>query len=100
MDSEHEMPVVMPLSKETTYLLVFIGTPGSRIQEIKLFDWNEKQVAYHRKKAGDKNSNIITFEYTALQSEFHTLRAFQVNKNKKKKLCGYVILFKKATTNP
>ena len=96
MESEYEIPVVVPLTADVWYQFVFIGYYTSRLYEVRMFDWNEKQVVYQQKRWGDVDGNIITFSYKPLGSEFHMIRPVQVNKKKKKNLCGYVMLFKKA----
>lgn len=100
MESEYDMPVVVPLTQGTWYQFVFIGDYSSRLYEVRMFDWNEKQVVFQQKKWGDVDGNIVSFGYVAQQSEFHMMRPVQVNKKKKKDLCGYVMLFKKAMPNP
>lgn len=95
MESEYEMPVVVPLNKGTWYQFVFIGDYSSRLYEVRMFDWNEKQVIFQQKKWGDIDGNIISYGYTPEQSEFYMMKPVQVNKKKKKNLCGYVMLFKK-----
>jgi len=96
MESEYEMPVVVPLNKGTWYQFVFIGDYSSRLYEVRMFDWNEKQVVFQQKRWGDIDGNIISYGYTPEQSEFYMMKPVQVNKKKKKNLCGYVMLFKKA----
>lgn len=95
MESEYEMPVVVPLQQGTWYQFVFIGEPSSRLYEVRMFDWNEKQVVFQQKRWGDVDGNIISYSYIPQFSEFHMMRPVQVNKQKKKGLCGYVMLFKK-----
>ncbi|TXJ29658.1 MAG: hypothetical protein E6Q24_00140 [Chitinophagaceae bacterium] len=95
MESEYEMPVVVPLNKGTWYQFVFIGDYSSRLYEVRMFDWNEKQVIFQQKRWGDIDGNIISYGYTPEQSEFYMMKPVQVNKKKKKNLCGYVMLFKK-----
>ena len=95
MESEYEMPVMMPLSEGTWYQFVFIGEYSSRLYEVRMFDSNEKQVIFQQKKWGDVDGNIISFSYIPKFSEFHMMRPVQINKKKKKNLCGYVMMFKK-----
>lgn len=95
MESEYEMPVVVPLQERNWYQFVFIGEPSSRLYEVRMFDWNEKQVVYQKKMWGDVDGNIITYSYQPQFSEFHMMRPLQVNKKQKKNLCGYVMLLKK-----
>ncbi len=95
MESEFEMPVIVPLNQGSLYQFVFIGDYTSRLYEVRMFDWNEKQVIYQQKKWGDIDGNIISYAYQPRFSEFHMMKPVQVNKQKKKNLCGYVMMFKK-----
>ena len=95
MESEFEMPVIVPLNQGSWYQFVFIGEYTSRLYEVRMFDWNEKQVVFQQKKWGDIDGNIISYSYIPQFSEFHMMKPVQVNKQKKKNLCGYVMLFKK-----
>lgn len=94
MESEYEMPVIVPLNEGTWYQFVFIGDITSKLYEVRMFDWNEKQVAYQKKQWGDVDGNIISYSYIPKFSEYHMIKPVQVNK-KKKELCGYVMLLKK-----
>lgn len=98
MESEYEMPVVVPLTQGTWYQFVFIGDYTSKLYEVRMYDWDEKQVVFQQKRWGDVDGNIISYSYIAKFSEFHMMKPVQVNKTKKKGLCGYVMLFKKTTT--
>ena len=95
MESEYEMPIVAPLTQGTWYQFVFIGDYSSRLYEVRMYDWDEKQVVYQKKMWGDVDGNIISFSYIPKFSEFHMFKPVQQNKQKKKDLCGYVILLKK-----
>jgi hypothetical protein len=95
MESEYELPVIVPLTGGTWYQIVFIGEPTSKLYEVRMFDWGEKQVAYQKKMWGDVDGNIISFSYIPKFSEYHMIRPVQVNKKKKKNLPGYIMLFKK-----
>jgi hypothetical protein len=94
MESEYEIPVIVPLTQGSWYQFVFIGDITSRLYEVRMFDWDEKQVAYQRKQWGDVDGNVISYSYIPKFSEYHMMKPVQVNK-KKKKLCGYVMLLKK-----
>lgn len=94
MESESEMPVIVPLTESTLYQFVFIGDASSKSYEVKMFDWDEKQVAYQKAQFGDADGNVISYAYTPKISEYHMMKPVQVNKNKKN-LCGYVMLMKK-----
>lgn len=94
MQSEYEMPIVVPMNEGTLYEFVFIGDPTSRLYEVRMFDYNEKQVVYKKNMWGDVDGNIISYAYTPQFSEYHMIKPVQVNKNKKK-LCGYILLLKK-----
>lgn len=94
MESESEMPVIIPLTQGTLYQFVFIGDMSSRLYEVRTYDWNEKQVSYQKKQWDDEDGNVISYSYIPQFSEYHMMKSVQVNK-KKKKLCGYVMLLKK-----
>ena len=95
MESEFEMPVIVPLTEGSWYQFVFIGDVSSKLYEVRMFDWDEKQVVYQQKKWGDVDGNIISYSYIPKLSEFHMMKPVQVNKQKKKNLCGYVMLLRR-----
>lgn len=99
MESEYEMPVVVPLTQGSWYQFVFVGDQSSKLYEVRMFDWDEKQVVYQKKMWGDVDGNVISYSYIPQFSEFHMMKPVQVNKEKKKNLCGYVMLFKKVNDN-
>jgi hypothetical protein len=94
MQSEYEMPIIVPMTQGGLYEFVFIGEPSSRLYEVRMYDWNEKQVIYQKKMWGDVDGNIISYAYIPQFSEYHMIKPVQINKTKKN-LCGYVILLKK-----
>lgn len=94
MESEYEMPVIVPLTEGSWYQFVFIGDVTSKLYEVRMFDWDERQVAYQKKQWGDVDGNVISYSYIPKFSEYHMMKPVQVNK-KKKNLCGYVMLLKK-----
>ncbi|MEJ7586235.1 MAG: hypothetical protein WKI04_01610 [Ferruginibacter sp.] len=96
MESEFEMPVIVPLIESVLYQFIFIGDASSRLYEVRMFDWDEKQVAYQKKELGDMDVNVISLAYTPRISEYHMMKPVQVN-NDKKNLCGYVLLLKKVS---
>ena len=100
MESEYEMPVVVPLQQGSWYQFVFIGDISSRLYEVRMYDWEEKQVVYQKKMWGDVDGNIIAFSYIPKFSEFHMFKPVQQNKQKKKDLCGYVMLLRKVKAAP
>ncbi len=95
MESQYEMPVIVPLTQGSWYQFVFIADQGSRLAEVRMYDWNEKQVIYQKKQMGLEESNIINYNYIPKFSEYHMIKPLQINKKKKKDLWGYVILLKK-----
>ena len=95
MESAFEMPVIVPLTQGSWYQFVFIGDITSKLYEVRMFDWNERQVVYQKKMWGEIDGNIISYHYIPKFSEYHMIKPVQVNKNKKKDLCGYVMLLKK-----
>ena len=94
MESEYEMPIVVPMNQGGLYQFVFIGDPTSRLYEVRMFDYSERQVVYKKNLWGDVDGNIISYSYIPQFTEYHMIKPVQVNKNKKK-LCGYVLLLKK-----
>ena len=96
MESEYEMPVIVPLTEGSWYYFVFIGDPTSRLYELRMFDFNEKQIIYKKQYGEGLESNIISYSYIPKFSEYHIIQPVQVNKLKKKNICGYIIMFKKA----
>jgi len=95
MESEFEMPVIVPLTEGSWYQFVFIGDYTSRLYEVRMYDWQERQVIFRQKKWGEIDGNVISYTYVPKFSEFHMMKPVQVNKQKKKNLCGYVMLFKR-----
>ncbi len=94
MESEFEMPVIVPLTEGSWYHFVFIGDVSSKLYEVRMFDWEERQVVYQKKMWGDVDGNIISYSYIPPASQYYMMKPVQVNK-KKKSLCGYVMLLKK-----
>jgi hypothetical protein len=95
MESEYEMPVVVPLQERSLYQIVFIGDITSKLYEVRMYDWDEKMVVYQKKMWGDVDGNIISYGYQPKFTEFHMIKPVQVNKQKKKGLCGYIMLLQK-----
>jgi hypothetical protein len=97
MESEYEMPVIVPMNEGTWYHVVFIGDKSSRLLELRMFDWSEKQVIYQKSLNDgiDGNINILNYTYAPKFSEYHMIKPVQVNKKKKKEVCGYIMLFKR-----
>ena len=88
------MPVIVPLNQGSFYQFVFIGDITSKLYEVRMYDWEERQVAYEKKQWGDVDGNVISYSYIPQFSEYHMMKPVQVNK-KKKNVCGYVMLLKK-----
>lgn len=95
MESGYEMPVIVPLTQGTWYHFVFIGDMSSKLYELRMFDYNEKQVIYQKHYGDGMESNVISFSYIPKSSEYHVIKPVQLNKKKKKDICGYIIMFKK-----
>lgn len=95
MESDYKMPVIVPLTQGSWYQFVFIGDISSKLYEVRMFDWNERQVVYQKKMWGDVDGNVISYSYIPQFSEYHMIKPVQVNKKKKKELCGYVMLLRK-----
>lgn len=99
MESEYEMPVIVPLTEGSWYQFVFIGDYTSRLYEVRMYDWEEKMVIFRQHKWGDVDGNVIVYSYVPKASEFHMIKPVQVNKQKKKNLCGYVMMFKRTAAD-
>ncbi len=95
MESGYEMPVFVPLTQGTWYQFSFIGDLSSKLYEMRMFDYNEKQVVYEKHYGADPGGNIISFSYIPKFTEYHVLKPVQVNKKKKGDVCGYIMMFKK-----
>ncbi|MBN8787897.1 MAG: hypothetical protein J0I84_12465 [Terrimonas sp.] len=95
MESEYEIPIIVPMSEGTWYQFVFIGDVKSNTYEMRMYDYSEKQVVYQKKRWGDVDGNVISYSYIPKVSEYHMIKPLQVNSMQKKNLCGYAMLFKK-----
>ncbi len=95
MESEYEMPVIIPLTQGSWYQFVFIGENSSKLYEVRMYDWQERMVIFRQNKWGDVDGNVISYSYVPRFSEFHMMKPVQVNKQRKKNLCGYVMMFKR-----
>ena len=94
MQSEFEMPVIVPLSQGSWYQFIFVGDITSKLYEVRMFDWNEKQVVYQKKMWGDVDGNVISYDFIPRFSEYYMIKPLQINKHRKT-VDGYVLLFKK-----
>lgn len=95
MESQYEIPIIVPMNEGTWYQFVFIGDVKSNTYEVRMYDYSEKQVVYQKKRWGDVDGNVISYTYVPKMSEYHMIKPLQVNNAQKKNLCGYVMLFKK-----
>jgi hypothetical protein len=93
MESQYELPVIVPLQERSLYHFVFIGDHNSKQVEVRLIDADGNMVIYEKRSQSE--SNFISFSYIPKVTLYHQFRILQVNKKKKKGLCGYVMLFKK-----
>jgi hypothetical protein len=93
MESQYELPLIVPLQERSLYHFVFIGEHSSKQVEVRLIDADGNMVIYEKRSQSE--SNFISFSYIPKVTLFHQFRILQVNKKKKKGLCGYVMLFKK-----
>jgi hypothetical protein len=93
MESQYELPVIVPLQERSLYHFVFIGEHSSGQVEVRLIDSDGNMVIYEKRSRSE--SNFISFSYIPKVTLYHQFRPLQVNKKKKKGLCGYVMLFKK-----
>lgn len=95
MESEYEMPVIVPLNEGSWYQFVFIGDLSSKLYELRMYDFDERQVVYQKHFGEGMESNIISYSYIPKFSEYHMIKPVQVNKKKKINICGYILMFKK-----
>lgn len=95
MESGYEMPIFVPLTQGSWYDFAFIGDLTSKLYELRMYDYNEKEVIYEKHYGDGMESNIINFSYIPKFSEYHIIKPVQVNKKKKNEICGYIIMFKK-----
>ncbi|MEO8766323.1 MAG: hypothetical protein ABI416_18630 [Ginsengibacter sp.] len=95
MESQYEMPVIVPLTEGSWYYFVFIGDLTSKLYELRMYDFNEKQIIYKKQFGEGVESNIISYSYMPKFTEYHIIKPVQVNKLKKKNICGYIMMFKK-----
>jgi hypothetical protein len=96
MESEYEMPVIVPLNQGSWYHFVFIGETSSKLFEVRMYDYDEKQIIYEKQYGdGANSSNLISYSYIPKFSEYHMIKPVQVNKKKRKGICGYIMLLKK-----
>lgn len=97
MQSEDEIPIIIPMDQGSLYQFVFIGDVKSNQWEVKMYDYNERQVVYQKKSRGEVDGNIISYSYIPRMSDYHMIKPLQINQQIQKELCGYVLLFKKDT---
>lgn len=95
MESDYEIPIIVPMNEGIAYQFVFIGDTKSSDYAVKMYDYQERQVMAQKKKITDAGGNIISCAYTARMSDYHMIKPVQFNSVQKKNLCGYVMLFKK-----
>lgn len=95
MESGYEMPIIVPLTRGNCYDFVFIGDSSSKLYEVRMFDYNDKQVVYEKHFGDGADSNVINFSYIPKFSEYHIIKPVQINKKKKENINGYIIVFKK-----
>lgn len=94
MESQYEQPVILPLTAGSWYEMIFIGDAGSRLLELRLYDWSEKEVVYQKKTGSEGGANLIRFSFIPRFSEYHMLKPLQINR-KKRTLCGCLLLFRR-----
>jgi hypothetical protein len=94
MESQYEMPIMLPLNEGAWYRFYFIGDPGSRLFELRMLDADDQQHQYKKKVTGDEEVNVLSFDHIPKSSQFYTIRPVQINK-KQKNMCGFVMLFKR-----
>ena len=95
MESEYEQPIVLPMQGGGMYHFVFIGDPSSKLYELRVYDYEEREIVYKKFKK-ELDGNIIAVNINPDLTQYHMFKPVQVSKEKKKKdLCGYMMLFKR-----
>ncbi len=99
MESNNDIPIIVPMNAGTQYQFVFIGDMNSNLYEVRMYDYHERQVVYQKNSLDDQQGNIIRYSYVPRMSEYHMIKPLQVNTHKKSDLCGYVMLFGQQETS-
>lgn len=94
MQSDYEIPVIVPLKQGSEYEFAFIGDMSSRLYEVRMYDEEEKEVIYLKQHGNGIESNIISYSFIPKFSAYHIIKPVQLNK-KKKNITGYIMMFKK-----
>jgi hypothetical protein len=98
MKSETELPVIVNMKQGDWYQVVFIGDKRSKTSEVRMYDYDENQVAY-KKNLVDKDGNVITYSYVPRDSEYHLIRPVQYTDNHKRILNGWFMLLQKPVSS-
>lgn len=91
MESEYELPIIVSLTAAKNYQFVFKGEVTSKLLEVRMYDWNERQVVYEQKRKGGDEGNVLIVSYIPDFSEYYMIKPLQINKVLKE-ICGYIIL--------
>ena len=84
MESEYEMPVIVPLNQGSWYQFVFIGDMTSKLYELRMFDYDEKQVVYQKHFGEGMESNIISYSFIPKFSEYHMIKQCRLTRKRRK----------------
>ena len=61
MESEYEMPIIVPLNEGSWYHVAFIGDMSSKLYEVRMYDQDDKQVVYQKHFGDGMESNVIIY---------------------------------------
>lgn len=93
MESKYEKPIMMPLQAGIAYAFCFIGEPDAKLNELRVYDWQEKQIFYKKLLWGEVDGNVISFPIIPEGSQYYMIKPLQIHKSKKA-LCGTLLMFK------
>lgn len=93
MESKYEKPIVMPLQAGMAYAFCYIGEPDARLNEIRVYDWQEQQIFYKKLLWAEVDGHVISFPIVPEASQYFMIKPLQTHKTKKN-LCGTLMMFK------
>lgn len=99
MASGYELPIILQMAGNGWYHFVFLAEPTSRLNEVRLYDHEEHRLEYQKQLSRDHLGYINQFAFIAPNTGTYMFKPVQVNKKQKEGLCGYVLLFKRTSTN-
>jgi hypothetical protein len=84
MESEYELPVIVPLAEGGLYQFVFVGDYTSKLYEVRMYDWSEKMVVYQKKAMGRRRRQHYLLFYVPKFTEYHMMKPVTGKQEKEK----------------